>query len=136
MIEKWESTFDAVRHRHPVSLGAQEVRGQQHRELEERRSVDRRPFHEAAWQCLAQLGEWIGARELDASLRRVEILDPRREQEARHVREQRIRRSRGGEKGVAPELSRATALREVRIQAIEESRAHPGVRLAQAEEPN
>src|SRR5690606_30347920 len=92
VIEKRESPLDAVRHRHAVSLRAEEIRWQERGHLEPGRAGERSPARELVRQAAPQLLERVESIEDVAVVGRVEVLDPRREAEAWHVREERLRR--------------------------------------------
>src|SRR5687767_15056154 len=75
MIEEWESTLDAVRHTHTISLRAQQIARQQRADLEVRCALQPGPPLEVGRQAVAQLLQHIGATYTLAHAVAVEILD-------------------------------------------------------------
>src|SRR6266487_4568655 len=98
-----------------------------------RRAPQRRPTGERGRQGVAQLAQGVEAAEAGAEVVRVELLDPRREPEARQVREERVVRRPGTEKEAPPELPSPRPRRQIGVKPIEQPRADDRLRLPQAE---
>src|SRR5437762_5259022 len=92
-----------MRQRYAVSLGAQQVRRQEGHHLEVRRAVEQRPRRERGRQARTERLERVDASQRRADVRRVKLLDMRRQGEPREMREQRVARLPGVQEEPAPE---------------------------------
>ena len=90
VVEEGEASFDGMRHGHPVSLGGEDVAGQEAPGLQVLRTRKRMPGIEFGRQAGAELLERVIAVDGRGELLRIELPDAPREREPRQVREEGI----------------------------------------------
>ena len=115
MVEVRHAELDSMSHRHPIALRAEEIRREQRRHLEVGRPRERGPGPKAMGEPAPQLRQRIESAQGRPELRRVKVLDARRQQEARQMREQRITGRAGGQEVAAPEFAFPRRRGDVRI---------------------
>ena len=138
MVQEGEAALDGMRHCDAVALRRKDVARQERAGLQVLGARQRMPGGELSGQALAQVRERVVAVDARTQLGRVELADAPGEREARQMREERILGcvQAGAEERL--EIRRRLRLQaaEVRIEAPQEERPPPRLRLARPEAPH